>query len=138
MSGWWFAASASSATRLMNASAGGKSSNFQVRAIALPVRVHFGTSARRAAISSSVSSVRRAMVYPRERGGALKVWRASSADDDDRRLRHEVRRPRDVEADPQEVRVVRVRPAVRGLDVRGDRDLEHERLADLDPVHRDL
>src|SRR2546428_11349239 len=137
MSGWWFIASASSPTLLMNARASRKPRNFHERAMAFPVRVQPGTSASRAAISSSVSSVLRAMDAQRMAGGA-KRFAVQSAHDDEGRLCDEVRRPRDVESDSQEVAVVRVCPLVARLDVRGNRHLERERLTDPDRLHGNL
>src|SRR6266571_8728918 len=67
MSGWWSIASARSPTWLMNARAARKVRNFHVRAIVLPSLDHSGTSWRRAAISTSDKSVRRAMVGPPQR-----------------------------------------------------------------------
>ncbi len=57
MSGWWFAASASSATRLTNAIAAAKSANVSSRTIvALGALCQSGAALRRCSISASLSS----------------------------------------------------------------------------------
>ncbi|AXY51214.1 MutT/NUDIX hydrolase family protein [Rhodococcus ruber] len=56
MSGWWFAASAASATRSTSATASGNEGDSTVRTIAFPSRCHAGRSTRAASMSASESN----------------------------------------------------------------------------------